>query len=272
MSSKSATGNLYQRVMEGSGFYRNGVPTSGVVTAESLRNDKTQLEKRIKYSTVIDPSQINATAIFELSGSPCIYFTQLAQSEPDPIELARLHKLSWNHGLAPMLWVVTPTNVRLYNCYSKPTQASNPDEHNLIKIFEDTELSLKQLNEHASRLQIESGEFWQWQNAKQIDRKKRVDHVLVEDLREAEKKLRAKGLKSEVAHALLMQSIFVAYLEDRGILDTQFFNSRFNVNSFTNLLDDISATHDLFAWLQETFNGDMFPLSSGSFQTTFASP
>ncbi|TYQ24486.1 N-6 DNA methylase [Pseudanabaena sp. UWO311] len=269
MSAKSTTGNLYQRVMEESGFYRSGVPTSGVITAESLRHDKQQLEKRIKYSAVIDPGQINATAIFELSGSPCIYFTQLAESEPDPKELARLHKLSWNHGLAPMLWVVTPTSVRLYNCYSKPTQENNPDEHNLIKIFEDTESSLKELNEHASRLQIESGEFWQWQNAKQIDRKKRVDRVLVEDLREAEKKLTAKGLKSEVAHALLMQSIFVAYLEDRGILDTQFFHSRFNVNSFTNLLDDISSTRNLFAWLQETFNGDMFPLSSSSLQNTY---
>ena len=269
MSAKSATGNLYQRVMEASGFHRNGVPTSGVITAESLRSDKTQLEKRIKYSVVIDQSQINATAIFELSGSPCIYFTQIAQSEPDPKELARLHKLSWNHGLAPMLWVITPTSVRLYNCYSKPTQESNPDEHNLIKIFEDTESSLKQLNEHASRLQIESGEFWQWQNARQIDRKKRVDRVLVEDLREAERKLSAKGLKSEVAHALLMQSIFVAYLEDRGILDTQFFLSRFNVNSFTDLLDNIYATRDLFAWLQETFNGDMFPLSSSSLQNPY---
>jgi len=269
MTSKLATGNLYQRVMEESGFYRNGVPTSGLITAESLRHDKQLLEKRIKYSAVIDPSQINATAIFELSGSPCIYFTQLAQSEPAPTELARLHKLSWNHGLAPMLWVVTPTSVRLYNCYSKPTQEGNPDKHNLIKIFEDTESSLKQLNEHASRLQIESGEFWQWQNAKQIDRKKRVDRVLVEDLREAEKKLKAKGLKSEVAHAILMQSIFVAYLEDRGILDTQFFFSRFNVNSFTNLLDNISATRDLFVWLQETFNGDMFPLSSSDLQNTY---
>jgi hypothetical protein len=257
MAISSATSILYQRVMQETGFYRNGVPTSGVIEAETLRNDKQQLEKRIKYSAVIDPSQINATAVFELSGSPCIYFTQLDQSEPDPRELARLHKLSWNHGLAPMLWVVTPTNVRLYNCYSLPTQ-DNPDR-NLIQIFEDTEKSLKQLGEHASRLQIESGEFWQWQNAKQIDRKKRVDRVLVENLQEAEKKLRGEGLQSEIAHALLMQSIFVAYLEDRGILDTEFFYSRFQVNSFIDLLDDIAGTNSLFAWLQETFKQSYLP-------------
>lgn len=262
MASRSATGVLYQRVMEEAGFYRNGVPTSGVIEAESLRNDNQQLEKRIKYSAVIDPEQINATAVFELSGSPCIYFTQLYQSDPDPRELARLHKLSWNHGLAPMLWVVTPTNVRLYNCYSEPTQ-NNP-ESNLIALFENTEASLKQLNEYASRLQLESGEFWKWQNAKKIDRKKRVDRVLVEDLQKAEKKLRAEELESQIAHALLMRSIFVAYLQDRGILDTQFFQSRFNADTFTDVLDDVSATCRLFEWLQTTFNGDMFPASSSS--------
>jgi len=261
-SRRSATEVLYQRVMEETGFYRNGVPTSGVIEAESLRNNNQQLEKRIKYSAVIDPEQINATAVFELSGSPCIYFTQLEQSDPDPRELARLHKLSWNHGLAPMLWVVTPTSVRLYNCYSEPT-ANNP-ESNLIELFENTEASLKRLNEYASRLQIESGEFWKWQNARQIDRKKRVDRVLVEDLQVAEKKLRAEGLEAQVAHALLMRSIFVAYLQDRGILDTQFFQSRFNVDTFIDVLDDVLATRKLFEWLQITFNGDMFPASSSS--------
>lgn len=262
MASRSATSVLYDRVMEETGFYRNGVPTAGVIEAESLRNDNQQLEKRIKYSAVIDPEQINATAVFELSGSPCIYFTQLDQVDPDPRDLARLHKLSWNHGLAPMLWVVTPTSVRLYNCYSEPTQ-NNP-ESNLIALFENTEASLKQLGDHASRLQLESGEFWQWQNAKQIDRKKRVDHVLVEDLQKAEKKLRAEGLEPQVAHALLMRSIFVAYLQDRGILDTQFFQSHFNLDTFIDVLDDVSATRRLFEWLQVTFNGDMFPASSAS--------
>ncbi|MBW4522320.1 MAG: N-6 DNA methylase [Scytolyngbya sp. HA4215-MV1] len=266
-SRRSATEVLYQRVMEETGFYRNGVPTSGVIEAESLRNNNQQLEKRIKYSAVIDPEQINATAIFELSGSPCIYFSQLEQSDPDPRELARLHKLSWNHGLAPMLWVVTPTSVRLYNCYSEPTE-NNP-ESNLIELFENTEASLKRLNEYASRLQIESGEFWKWQNARQIDRKKRVDHVLVEDLQAAEKKLRAKGLEPQIAHALLMRSIFVAYLQDRGILDTQFFQSRFNVDTFAHVLDNVSATENLFEWLQVTFNGDMFPASSGNAQNSY---
>jgi hypothetical protein len=128
---------------------------------------------------------------------------------------------------------------------------------------------LKQLNEHASRLQLESGEFWKWQNARQIDRKKRVDRVLVEDLQKAEKKLILQGLESQAAHALLMQSIFVAYLQDRGILNTQFFRSRFKVDSFTDLLNDGSNTRKLFEWLQVTFNGDMFPASPKSSHNSY---
>ena len=193
------------QVMEASGFYRNGVPTSGVFETASLRNNPQQLEKRIKYSAVINSEQLNATAIFELSGSACIYFTQLEASDPNPEELARLHRLSWNHGLAPMLWVVTPTKVLLYNCYSKPTEENrnNPEQH-LIELFQQTEDGLKKLNQYASRRQIESGEFWKWVKAKQIDRKQRVDAVLVKDLADTEELLvEDKGLRRSIAQSLL---------------------------------------------------------------------
>src|SRR5688572_12368575 len=115
--------NDYIDVMERTGFYREGAPTPGVIDARLLRahGDHQQMDWQFKYNAVIDPEKINATAIYELSGSPCIYFTHFAQEEPDEAQLARLHRLAWNHGLAPMLWVVTPTTVRLYNCYSKPT-------------------------------------------------------------------------------------------------------------------------------------------------------
>lgn len=188
MSSNKAVNKIYQRVMAHTGFYRDGVPTTGVTKAEDIRNNNQYLEKRIKYSAVIDTEQINATAIYELSGSPCIYFTQL--KEPNPRKLAKLHKLSWNHGLAPMLWVITPDEVLLYNCYSQPTkQDENDPNRHLIESFETTESDLNRMNQFASRLQIESGEFWQWEKAKQIDRQQRVDSVLVRDLNEAEEKL-----------------------------------------------------------------------------------
>ncbi|WP_446360387.1 HsdM family class I SAM-dependent methyltransferase [Coleofasciculus sp. G2-EDA-02] len=263
MSSQTAVTTSYLQVMEATGFYRNGIPTSGVIPAASLRSNPQQLDKRIKYSAVINPEQLNATAIFELCGSPCIYFTQLRESDPEPQELARLHQLSWNHGLAPMLWIVTPTKVLLYNCYSQPTEndRNNPERH-LIEIFQQTETGLKQLNQYASRIQIESGEFWQWEKAKQIDRKQRVDAVLVKDLTDTEEILVVnKGLKRSVAQSFLIQSIFVAYLQDREILNSQLLQRQFGFNSFTEILDSKSGTDHLFSWIQIIFNGDLFGLS-----------
>ncbi|BCL33613.1 class I SAM-dependent DNA methyltransferase [Nostoc sp. MS1] len=261
MSSNLAVNQIYQRVMAHTGFYLDGVPTTGVTEAEDIRNNHQYLEKRIKYSAVIDTEQINATAIYELSGSPCIYFTQL--NEPNPRELAKLHKLSWNHGLAPMLWVITPNEVLLYNCYSQPTKQdeNNPNRH-LIESFETTDNDLQRMNQFASRLQIDSGEFWQWAKAKQIDRQQRVDSVLVRDLNEAEEKLtKEKKLENRFAHAILIRSVFVAYLQDRGILTQEFFKNRFGVDSFNELLKDKNATYQLFDWLQTIFNGDLFPVT-----------
>lgn len=258
MSSNIAANKIYQRVMEHTGFYRDGVPTTGVTEAEDIRKN---LEKLIKYSAVINPEQINATAIYELSGSPCIYFTQL--NEPNPRELARLHKLCWNHGLAPMLWVITPDEVLLYNSYSQPKEQDEIDPNrNLIEKFKTTESDLKRMNKYAGRLQIESGEFWKWEKAKQIDRKQRVDSVLVKDLNDAEKELTEnQKLYRQFAHALLIRSVFVAYLQDRGILNQDFFSSRFGVESFKVLLNNKLATYNLFEWLQTIFNGDLFPIT-----------
>ncbi|HEY0068791.1 MAG TPA: hypothetical protein VGE04_02340, partial [Chloroflexia bacterium] len=74
----------YNRVMEQAGFYHDGHPVPSVIDADTLReNADTQVEKSIKYKVVIDPSQLNARAIFELSSAPCIYFTSLAETNPD---------------------------------------------------------------------------------------------------------------------------------------------------------------------------------------------
>ena len=71
MSSNVAVNETYQRVMAHTGFYHEGVPTTGVTESEEIRNNNKYLEKRIKYSAVIDTEKINATAIYELSGSVC---------------------------------------------------------------------------------------------------------------------------------------------------------------------------------------------------------
>jgi len=264
IQTNTAVSSTYLEVMERTGFYRNGSPTIGVFEAAALRERNDKLDKRIKYSAVIDSTKLNATAIFELSGSPCIYFSCLSQANPDATELAQLRKIAWNQGMAPLLWVITPTQVFLYNSYAKPTPDDEKDpEKHLVGLFESTEESLRRLNEFAGRLQFETGDFWEHERARQIARRQRVDESLLDDLEEAERLLTKAQLDPLVAHALLGRSIFVAYLQDRGILDANFFLETFQVENFADLLRSehtVARIYQIFEWLRETFNGDLFPL------------
>lgn len=251
----------YVDVMETTGFYRGGKPIPSVIEIDSL-GDSDQVERYLRYNTVVDSEKSKTTSIYELSGAPCIYFAQLAHKDPSVEELNQIRKIAWNQGLAPMLWVVTPAKVLIYNCYAKPTleDETDPDRH-LLRLFKHTEEGLQSLNEFAGRFEIESGRFWQQEDARRIDRRERVDASLLKDLSEAEKQLVAGGLERHIAHTLLGRSIFVAYLQDRGILKPQFFRSRFGVETFTEVLGSKTATYDLFKWIRRTFNGDLFPLT-----------
>jgi len=252
----------YIRVMERVGFYRRGEPTQGVIDANVLRSNRNgQVDKRMKYSSVINPQKLNAATIYELSGSPCIYFKQLDQANPDPKTLADLRRLAWNQGLAPMLWIITPTSIRLYNAYARPTQTDEIDsDKHLIGLFEQTEKGLQQLHDFADRLQIESGVFWQKEKVKQIDRRQRVDVTLLDNLKEAEDRLVTMLLPRPFAQALLGRSIFVSYLQARGILTYEILHNLFHNGEFVDILLNKSVTYELFSWIQGIFNGNLFPL------------
>jgi hypothetical protein len=259
----TSKGNKYKKVMETTGFYHNGKPISTLIEAKDLREGtQTNLDKVVKYNSIISSDEFKISSIYELSGSPCVLFSELDHPNPSAAELSRVRRAAWNQGLAPLLWVITPEKVIVYNCYSKPRRDddTNPDRH-LISVFEQTEAGLRELNSLAGRLQIESGEFWRSDEAEKIDRSQRVDESLLKDLEWAERKLIKAGLLSDVAHALLGRSIFVAYLQDRGILTPSFFRREFNAGSFVEVLRSKTATYALFRWIRRTFNGSLFPLT-----------
>ena len=163
--------------------------------------------------------------------------------------------------MAPILWIVTPTSVRIYNAYAKPTERDevDPDQH-LLGLFEQTERDLQRLHDFADRLQIETGVFWQKDKVKDIDRRHRVDNTLLTNFKEAEDRLVSEDLPRSFAQSLLGRSIFVSYLQARNILTEQFLEGQFYAKTFVDILSDKSVTYELFRWVQKTFNGNLFPL------------
>ena len=106
----------------------------------------------------------------------------------------------------------------------------------------------------------ESGRFW-LEHDDHFDPSQRVDSVLLDNLTGSFEKMKDE-LGSDGAQALLMQAMFIAYLEDREIITPKDFHESSNnsCSSFEDVLKARSTTafEYLFAWLKDAFNGDVF--------------
>ena len=90
----------------------------------------------------------------------------------------------------------------------------------------------------------------------------RIDQVLLGNLTAAHEALRGDGLTEAGAQALLIQTMFIAYLEDRGILGPEYIveASGGAAKTFAGVLESTNATalYALFGSLRGDFNGDLF--------------
>lgn len=218
---------------------------------------------------------------------PLVYFA--AMDHYDTSSIAELHRLAWNLGDAPLLFVVTPENLLIYNNYTPPRR----DENGNLDITAGLIQTLNSLNSIETqrqllqyhRIQLETGEFWRGDAGNRFDIKNRVDITLMNNLRIMRRTLidsiRSRYSASElddeqlisIIHALLGRSILTKYLEERTdkngetVFPEGFF-ARFkpNAQKYLDLLDDKEATYSLFHELAEHFNGDMFPLVNKEYE------
>lgn len=242
---------------------------SRLIQPEDIERD---FETSLRYKEVF--KKIHIDAVYETSGglsdipaSPCIYFKKL--DDPSPERFRELQREVWYEGRTPTLWIITPTEVRIYNTFSKPRQ-DDDEKTRLLDILPIIADGLeKEKVERFHRELFDTGVFWGTPKGKMIDRRERMDEALLEDLRYTETILIENGLEVSVAHAVLGRTIFAAYLQDReipnrqerGILNRHFFQRRYGCHSLVELLNKgKEKTYLFFTWLHETFNGDLFPV------------
>ena len=220
--------------------------------------DAQHIDRSFKYGSILDETKLGVTDVFKLDGSPCIYFKSVG-SEPTEEQIRQWHKAAWNHGLARMLWVCTPTQIRIFNAFAPPPEDVAGLKSPNVQLFEVVTGQLEKLKANLlARERIESGEFWFGPIGKRINRETRIDEQLVEDLADAVTKLVQLGLDRIQAHRLLLRTVFIAYLEARGILPDELF-AGLGVNTFEDVLSSAAKTKKFFSRMTETFNGDLFP-------------
>lgn len=202
-------------------------------------------------------SDLKLAAVFCIEGVPTIGFL----NDPD-VSLERideLHRILWNQGLMSLLLVLKEDELIAYSLVQRPFQRQEGQRHDprlimTLSLLSDA-IKLRELLNST-----ESGRFW-YENDKYFDPDDRVDNVLLANLLEAFRDMRG-DLGSEAAQALLMQTMFIAYLEDRKIIKEAVFQdaSDGKCSSLAEILEADSPVHfeSLFLWLKSAFNGNLF--------------
>jgi type I restriction-modification system DNA methylase subunit len=193
--------------------------------------------------------------------APIAYFKLLTEYDPETVR--KLHKIIWNQSRIPSLYVVTPAELRIYNCYDAPVEPNQDIDTRLVHRIKVAEEVLNHYHIFA-KLQFDSGEFWKTDFGRKYKSGKRVDFHLLTQLRSTRKTLHDDyHLPFSIIHDLLGRVIFILYLEDRGAIREGYYSEQFldGTTSILHILADRDATYRLFDALAERFNGDLLPVT-----------
>jgi hypothetical protein len=234
-----------RRVLEATGYLDEGEAAPGVrlgIDAQSARRGR-------RFAP--DASWRGPTAT-------TVYF-KYVDAAPDVATISTWQREIWNEGFAPLLWVVSPATIDLYNGFGRPTSEVDARHHRL-RTFEAIEQQLIELDHLAGRLAMETGQFWLQSEA--VSRKTSVDEQLLADLAMLERDLVRGGMERGAAQGLIGRSIFTQYLVDREIVSGIRLSKECGAETLPSALRDPNSATRLFGWLADVFNGDMFPPST----------
>ena len=205
-------------------------------------------------------AELGASAVFCVQEVPTIAI--LSVDDYDRAAIVDLHARLWNQGLASLLLVIAGDTVRAFSLARTPHSGENDD-------FEDRCL-VQGFDAVSDALMLggivygaESGRLWE-EHAEYFNSGERIDQVLLDNLATSHGLLcdGRTGLSADAAQALLVQAMFIAYLEDRKIVGPEYFldASDDRAGCFSTLLQskDVDSLDRLFASLRTDFNGDLF--------------
>lgn len=226
--------------------------------------------------------QVGAEKIFFVENNPVVVFAECGTALKEKVKA--FNKV-WCLARPRLLFLASPGEITVYDLAQKPIDINNQKAWNNLKALETlhdlTKVSRKLQNFH--RDNVESGILFA--DERFGDLKNRADKALIRDLKTVRRELIDAGLKGNqvrFAHALIGRSIFIRYLEDRGILTKDYFDKIARQNSgwtdilrkpisragcdfseqdtfYPRVLSNKAFTYALFRKLAKDFNGDMFP-------------
>ncbi|HIJ72529.1 MAG TPA: N-6 DNA methylase [Candidatus Hydrogenedentes bacterium] len=224
---------------------------------------------------------VGADAVFFVQENPVIVFAKQDKDEPEA--LRQLFSSVWCMSRPNLLFLARPGELAVYDLTQAPARTSREWEklRPLDRVREVAEVGALLKAYH--RAQIETGKLFEERRFGTATL--RADKSLIQDLRTVRASLMKMGLAGDdlrYAHALIGRSIFIRYLEDRGVLTYDYFETVARKNRkwrailasssntpyassemaeacYIKVLGCKDFTYALFRRLAHDFNGDMFP-------------
>lgn len=221
--------------------------------------------------------------VFFVENNPVAVFAECGTDELS--EKVEVFNRAWCLARPRLLFLASPGEITVYDLAQKPVAEENQDEWKNLKnlaLLHDIKRVSEDLHQF-HRDNVESGRIFG--DERFGDLKNRADKALISDLKTVRRELIEAGLSGKnvrFAHALIGRSIFIRYLEDRGVLTENYFRKVAGKNAdwvdllvnppkragidfsekktfYQRVLTNKEFTYSLFKALAGDFNGDMFP-------------
>jgi N-6 DNA Methylase len=182
----------------------------------------------------------------------------------DEHALARVHQRLWLNGFAPLLYVGWPTRVDILSCARGPdfwrgSQVRyKPAE--TVELAQQISIALDERVNRFSAQRLSDGTFWDDPINSEFAKADKAAHSqLIRAVIETDQEI--DGESNPVLRRLLLLTVLIKYLEDRGVFPVTWFK-QFQASSFFDLLQIGSPDliREMLSKLERKFNGDVFEL------------
>jgi nitrogen fixation-related uncharacterized protein len=199
------------------------------------------------------------------TSEPMVYIIDNTSGKLSNKKLARLHHALWLNGTVPLLYVDNADSVDILSCVAGPAAEKAKDwpYSPLDKICKGDKNISGQIKRFSASA-LADGTFWKNKSNKNyVDRKNSAHNILFEKIKQANKEI--GGSTDPLAQRFLIQTIFVKYLEDRGLFKVWvgfFHKYAAGANSFYEVLRNgtVESIEELFKCLGSRLGVDVFML------------
>ena len=255
----------------------------GLERSISLSNTEQMTDSQLAVAKQVEGFGIDEIyfSTDEAKSYPAVFLKKVvAFDEPTIKVISQLQQKLWNYQKVLFLYVYNDTEIRIYNCVEKPFarfQNSNYGKElenlEMFKADASDDEAIARLVSVFSSIAVDSGIIWTLPNAidirKKINIQRRVDKYLVESLKRTTDRLKELGLTDiAIIHKIILRSLFLLYLEDREATSVDFYGAiKAGAKTYFDVLDSVDATYELYAILEEKFNGNVFSVKEGERQS-----